>query len=662
MEVIKSKRERSTAKGMFTKACNRLIGAIQDESEVDLIDARFESLKIRWSDLQVKHDKYMMSAFPEGDEEEVDIKWLDEEEEKFESTEKMKFEYVRKKRKMQEMESEESKHNVETRLRQESFGAEAGKNKGIRNMHSNIYKQEVKCLEELMLTDSDGILKTQIMEALKDVKLQLERCRESHVKYLESMETGSDDKEHTSWIEDLYRIRSDISQKVANHFKILEAKKDSIIQVEKMKLPVFNGEMRHYAKFKSDFEKYVMPSIKLKESSAYVLRSCLSENVKDIIINVEDKIDKIWKRLDEKYGDISKLADMIVNDVRKIRPIREGDNKGFISLVDTIEKGYRDLALLSFEKEISNTGTVSLVEEKLPRDIMREWSKEVNRDGSCVDVRDKFPALLKFLCEQRKIIEYEFSDLRCNATDNYNRQRVHHMYEGGGNGNLRNTKFDQVGNNQSNFKRMKFDEKENNNQDEAPKCLVHKNSIKHTTEECTNFKAMDIKTRLQIVRDGRGCWSCLKSGHRSATCDQKKICGCHGCNRYHHCLLHEDSRTGGQVYSLDYRFPNNETRNNQFLPSEDILQTKEPVLSIDSKSTQGSDLCLLPLMNIPCKGKNLNVLWDTGASISLVTNEVAKELSLCKGTKRFLTLILVGGSIEEIQSNLYTVPLLYERN
>ena len=158
MEVIKSKRERSTAKGMFTKACNRLIGAIQDESEVDLIDARFESLKIRWSDLQVKHDKYMMSAFPEGDEEEVDIKWLDEEEEKFESTEKMKFEYVRKKRKMQEMESEESKHNVETRLRQESFGAEAGKNKGIRNMHSNIYKQEVKCLEELMLTDSDGIL------------------------------------------------------------------------------------------------------------------------------------------------------------------------------------------------------------------------------------------------------------------------------------------------------------------------------------------------------------------------------------------------------------------------------------------------------------------------------------------------------------------------
>ena len=43
-----------------------------------------------------------------------------------------------------------------------------------------------------------------------------------------------------------------------------------------------------------------MPSIKSSESSAYVPRSCPSEKVKNMIMNVEDKTVEIWKRLDEK--------------------------------------------------------------------------------------------------------------------------------------------------------------------------------------------------------------------------------------------------------------------------------------------------------------------------------------------------------------------------
>ena len=37
------------------------------------------------------------------------------------------------------------------------------------------------------------------------------------------------------------------------------------------------------------------------------------------------------------------------------------------------------------EKEISNIGTVSFIEERLPRDIRREWSKKVNKYGSTVN-------------------------------------------------------------------------------------------------------------------------------------------------------------------------------------------------------------------------------------------------------------------------------------
>ena len=325
---------------------------------------------------------------------------------------------------------------------------------------------------------------------------------------MESLKTGEADNE---WIDGLHEIQSRINCKVAAYFTNISKRNECTVKVEKMKLPRFEGQIRTYAKFKADFNKYIVPNIKCTDSSAYVLRTCLGESVKNAIMNIHDNIDEIWKRLDERYGDPSRVADMVVNDIRRLRYIKEGDNKAFIVLVETIERGYRDLVLLGIEMEISNTGTVSIVEEKLPKDIRREWPNEVNKEGSKVDLRNKFPSLMHFLLEQRKIIEYEFSDLR--SIEIY-KSKVH----------------------------LINDENEDREEDGAvlqvssynQKCLVHENSSSHTTEECRNFMGMDVRTRIQLVRDRKGCWSCLKSGHRSAECGCRKICDTHGCGWYHH--------------------------------------------------------------------------------------------------------------------------------
>ena len=57
-----------------------------------------------------------------------------------------------------------------------------------------------------------------------------------------------------------------------------------------------------------------------------------------------------------------------------------------------------------------------MIEKKLPRDIRREWSKEVNRADTKVDNLNKFPSLLTFLQEQKRIIEYESTDLHCSGS------------------------------------------------------------------------------------------------------------------------------------------------------------------------------------------------------------------------------------------------------
>ena len=152
-------------------------------------------------------------------------------------------------------------------------------------------------------------------------------------------------------------------------------------------MPAFEGDIRDYPRFESDFQRQVMPEIKKQEMVAYVLKPCL-----------------MWKRLDEKYGKTSKLRDVVMYDIKSLKAVREGDDKKFIQLINIMERGYRDLARLGVQYEILNSTTVSLIEEKLPRDIWRDWSKEVNRTDNKVYDANKFRSLLEFLLKQKRII------------------------------------------------------------------------------------------------------------------------------------------------------------------------------------------------------------------------------------------------------------------
>ena len=146
----------------------------------------------------------------------------------------------------------------------------------------------------------------QIAEGIRDVKFQLERCREEHILHLESLKIEADNE----CINGLQEIQSRVSRNVADYFTNISTREECTVKIEKMKLPRFDGEIRTYAKFKSDFNKYIGPNIKFTDSSAYVLRTCLGESVKNMIMNIHDNIDEIWKRLDEKHGDPSRVADI----------------------------------------------------------------------------------------------------------------------------------------------------------------------------------------------------------------------------------------------------------------------------------------------------------------------------------------------------------------
>ena len=81
-------------------------------------------------------------------------------------------------------------------------------------------------------------------------------------------------------------------------------------------------------------------------------------------------------------------------------------------MVDVIESGYNDLKIANMEREISNTAVIRLIEGKLPGLIRKEWYLKINKRETEVDENNRFPALMEFLLDQKRCIEYGLEDVR----------------------------------------------------------------------------------------------------------------------------------------------------------------------------------------------------------------------------------------------------------
>ena len=176
--------------------------------------------------------------------------------------------------------------------------------------------------------------------------------------------------EHQEWLSKLIKELSVVNKLVDDHIQATRINSDSTIrkslQLEKFPLPKFEGDIRSYPTFRRDFVEMILPIIDKKQSS-FVLRKCLSKDIEKCIASCEEDVDVILRRLDDKYGDPSRLTDTVINDIKKFRCIEIGDAKRLIQFIDIIESGYNDLKVLSLEGEVCNSNIVSIIESKLPR-------------------------------------------------------------------------------------------------------------------------------------------------------------------------------------------------------------------------------------------------------------------------------------------------------
>ena len=101
------------------------------------------------------------------------------------------------------------------------------------------------------------------------------------------------------------------------------------LRLEKVKMLFLNGDIRDYSRFNSDFTRQVVPEAQNDYAAAYARKSCLGIVPLDIIRNVDDDLAEMWRRLDDEFGKASKLTDVIMKDIKKMKPVEDNDDKYF---------------------------------------------------------------------------------------------------------------------------------------------------------------------------------------------------------------------------------------------------------------------------------------------------------------------------------------------
>ena len=132
---------------------------------------------------------------------------------------------------------------------------------------------------------------------------------------------------------------------------------------------------------------------------------------------------------------------------------------------------------------------------------------------------------------------------------------------------------------------------------------------------------------MNMLREKRACWSCLKIRHRIRDCRKRNVCGENGCTRTHHRTIHGES-SAANVSAM-----------------------------ASTCSNPARDTCLLQLQRIKTKKGWANVMWDNAASLSFITNSKAETENL-RGTRVELSIVKVGGQTEKFISQKYVLHLI----
>ena len=352
-----------------------------------------------------------------------------------------------------------------------------------------------------------------IEERFEELKKAWKKVEELHDQYVSMKEEEPEDE---VWLDEIFETFSKTQERFFMYRKANKKEEKFKIKLKPVELPRFAGSIRDYPRFKKDFQRQVLPHTS-PESAAFTLRQCLSREVQENVSLVDDDVDQMLQKLEEEYGDPSLMTDLIVSEIKSYEV--QGKKERLMKFIDIVEKGYYDLNNLGLDRELSNTIVVGIIETKLPEGTRQKWVDRVCSDDSKVDMRNKFPSLLKFLQEVRRSLKYMSTELREPP-----KACIPSM-------------------SQPSPSTPSTESRSTTSVLNSNRVLIRQNARwscqacgqgRHGLAKCSQYQRMTVEDRWDVARKAGVCFQCL-GPHLARQCTSKT---CPTCHQPHHSSLH----------------------------------------------------------------------------------------------------------------------------
>ena len=151
------------------------------------------------------------------------------------------------------------------------------------------------------------------------------------------------------------------------------------VQLKRREIPRFNGERADWPEFKEQWQQLVVPAVGNPVALASDLKNALKggkayREVENISAGAPNAYGTMWKALCSFYDNVTLSVDAAMEELKRVRKVKEGDHEGTVELIRIVEKAFNQLAVLDQVELVSNR-EISSVVAQLPPLLAREWAE-----------------------------------------------------------------------------------------------------------------------------------------------------------------------------------------------------------------------------------------------------------------------------------------------
>ncbi|XP_071581644.1 uncharacterized protein [Temnothorax nylanderi] len=407
-------------------------------------------------------------------------------------------------------------------------------------------------------------------------------------------------------LEYLERLQPETAQTNFDGSIISHEARSSIVQLPRIDIPKFSGELTKWENFRDVFESLVANRTDLTNvQKLHYLKANLSGAASLILSNThvtDANYNTAWELLRKRYDNPRAIVNAHLQAFMDIPCVSAHSVSNLENLRDKTNDIYT--ALLNLKRPVNQWEDLMLfvAVSKLDKDTRRDWELSLGDAGEIPSIEE----LDAFLTSRIRALKAVHGSSQ-NSNKSANKTS--------------NVKAHQVSTNNG-------------------KCLTCEGN--HPLNHCKTFLNQSVPQRVEVLKKHKCCFNCLRQGHLPWTCKSKNVCTL--CKRKHHTLIHreKDAETNETPASTSKDEQNVVTTSN--LTSTQEERSNEGVVSSNNFSNTTVNTTLLPTASVLLKNKSgrsvrIRALLDQGSQASFVTESVVQLL----GAERERVSIQVSG-------------------